>query len=256
MRLIAKRSNRGPEDPDAYWRRRFFILGGGLAVLMVLAWMFGGGGPSKQSSKEAAAHAVAAAREANSPLPAAALGSPSPLPSASPSPSASPVQSALAGTSPGSPSAAASASASASPTASARACARNGIVLSLFPSEPDYQSQQSPKFDIYAVSTSSKPCELSYGPGSVRVVVTEHGQVVWDSSSCKTHEATSMVSFSQGVPQEISLSWDRQSTSCGASAKVRPGTLQVDASADGHWTPVRSFNIRPMAKGATVSGEH
>jgi hypothetical protein len=116
-------------------------------------------------------------------------------------------------------------------------------VLSLFPGEADYGPRQSPTFSIYAVSTSSSPCKLSYGPGSVRVVVTEHGSVVWDSSSCKTHEATGKVNFSQGVPQEISLSWDRQSTSCGASAKAEPGTLQVDASTDGRWSPVRSFTI-------------
>jgi hypothetical protein len=250
MRLMTKGDHNGPEDPDAYWRRRFFILGGGLAVLMVLAWVFGGGGPSRLSSKEAASHAAAAGREANSPLPAVALGSPSPLPSLSPSPSLSspsprsprspsssssapPAQSALAATGSGSP----------SPAASGPTCDRSGIVLSLFPSEPVYQPRQSPEFTIYAVSTSPSPCELSYGPGSVRVVVTEHGQVVWDSSSCKTHEATSKASFSQGVPHEVSLSWDRQTKSCGTSARAEPGTFQVDASADGRWTPVRSFKI-------------
>lgn len=255
MRLITIRNKDDSEDPDAYWRRRFFILGGGLAVLMLLAWVFGGGGPSKQSARTAAVRASMAAREASTPLPAAALGSPSPLPSASATPSPS-----LSATASGKQSGPASATASgkpgapASPSQSSPAkgaggssgkCA-NGIVLSLFSSQQDYRPSQEPRFSVYAVSTSSSGCQMPYGPGAVRVVVTRHGRVVWDSSACVTSGKPGTVDFAQGVPQEVTLRWNRKASSPACAGSLSPdgsGTFQAVASADGHSSLVRMFRL-------------
>jgi hypothetical protein len=251
MRLITICNQDDSEDPDAYWRRRFFILGGGLAVLMLLAWVFGGGGPSKQSARTAAVRASMAAREASTPLPTAALGSPSPLPSASVTPPHSP-----SATAPGKQSESASGKpgASASPSQSSPAkgaggssgkCA-NGIVLSLFSSQQVYRPSQEPRFSVYAVSTSSSGCQMPYGPGAVRVVVTRHGRMVWDSSACEMSGKPGTVDFAQGVPQEVTVRWNRKASSqacAGSLSSGGSGTFQAVASADGHSSLVRTFRL-------------
>lgn len=226
-----------PGDPDAYWRRRFIILGGGLAVLMLLAWMFGGGGPSRQASQTAAVRASMAARQAQGALPSAAYGSPY---GAQPSASA-----------PGSPSPSVPASPSASPSRPAawagKQCPSGSVVLTLLTSKPGYRPRERPAFTVYAVATSASGCQLKYGPAAVRVVVTRHGTVVWDSAACPAaHQGTRTVRLDQGVPQEVTLSWNRKASArpcAGTLASGSSGTFEAAAAADGFTSPSRSFKL-------------
>jgi len=232
-------------DPNAYWRRRFFILGGGVAVLGLCAWLFPGSHPvAPHTSATAQASMAALARQGV--LPPAAYGSawpgptPTKTPKASPSASAHPKTKASAHPAV-SPSPGSTATASGGPR-----CKPSAIVFSLFTGEPGYRKDARPKFDIYAVSTSTAACTLSYGTGSVRVVVTRHGRVVWDSAACKLTAATP-VRFTLGVPQVLTITWNRQAGKPSGCAGSLPagtwGTFDAVAMTDGQSSPVRSFKL-------------
>jgi hypothetical protein len=241
-------------DPDAYWRRRFLILGGGTLVVGLCVWLFPGPNHAAPAAS-AAARASMAALDKRGELPASAYGStwpaPSPTPTATatPSPSATPAKTADRGKATtrsypkGSPSPTPSASGGA---VKGPRCAPSNIVLSLFTGQPSYRPGQSPEFDVYAVSTSSAACALSYGPGTVQVVVTSHGRVVWDSAACKLSGATT-ARFTLGVPQVLSIAWDRQAKSPSGCAGTLPagasGTFDAVALTDGQSSPVRSFTL-------------
>jgi hypothetical protein len=242
-------------DPNAYWRRRFFILGGGVALLGLCAWLFPGGHPAAARTS-ATAQASMAAVERRGELPQAAYGSPWPSPTpkqtASASPSASP---SATGTGQGKAATRSypRSSQTASPTpsrpgsgAKGPRCAPADIVLSLFTGQSSYGQDAAPTFDIYAVSTSSAACTLTYGPGSVQVVVTRHGRVVWDSSACKP-PAAGPVRFTLGVPQVLSVSWNRRAAGPAGCAGTLPagstGTFDAVALTDGQSSPVRSFAL-------------
>ena len=229
-------------DPGAYWRRRFFILGGGLAVLAVLAWMFTGKGPSAATS--AADQSSMAALRSGQPLPSAAYGSPAATPALTtpvmtPPPSPKPATPSVKPSAKPNPSASASAAAKSS-------CAPGSIVLSMFTSQASYSQGTRPHFEVYAVSTASTPCQLPYGAGSVRVVVTKHGQVVWDSSSCGSSAATP-VQFQTGVPHMLTISWNRAATSpsgcAGSLPKGAAGTFDAVAMSAGKSSQVRTFQL-------------
>jgi len=235
MRLNAGRDYEQPADPDAYWRRRFFILGGGLAVLALLAWFFTGHeGPAAGAS--AAARASMAALQARSGLPSAAYGSAWPGLPATPSAAATPQPSAAKPRTP-----AATAAASGGPR-----CAPADIVLSLFTSQPSYRRGERPRFDVFAVSTAAGECRLAYGAGSVRVIVTSHGQVVWDSAACKP-AAAAPVRFELGVPQMVTISWNpaaaKPSGCAGSLPRDASGTFQAVAMTAGQSSPVRTFTL-------------
>ena len=119
-------------------------------------------------------------------------------------------------------------------------------MLSLFTGQSSYGQGALPKFDVYAVSTSSSACTLSYGPGSVQVVVTRHGHVVWDSAACKLAGAAP-VRLTLGVPHVLAISWNRrasQPTGCAGSRSYGTwGTFNAVARTDGRSSPVRSFKL-------------
>ena len=243
MRWNANRRSGRPTDPSAYWRRRFFILGGGLTVLAVLAWQFTGKGPSAESP--AADGSSMAALQAGETLPSAAYGSPAAVPSLTTPAEIPPT------TPPVTPSATPSGakpkpSASASTTAAGPSCAPGDIVLTLVTSQASYGRTAQPEFHVYAVSTASSPCQLAYGAGSVRVVVTMHGQVVWDSSACKA-AAAQPVQFQLGVPQLLTVSWNRQATGPSGCAGSLPagatGTFDAVAQTAGQSSQVRTFKL-------------
>jgi hypothetical protein len=243
MRWNANRRSGRPTDPSAYWRRRFFILGGGLTVLAVLAWQFTGKGPSAESP--AADGSSMAALQAGETLPSAAYGSPAAVPSLTTPAEIPPT------TPPVTPSATPSSakpkpSASASTTAAGPSCAPGDIVLTLVTSQASYGRTAQPEFHVYAVSTASSPCQLAYGAGSVRVVVTMHGQVVWDSSACKA-AAAQPVQFQLGVPQLLTVSWNRQATGPSGCAGSLPagatGTFDAVAQTAGQSSQVRTFKL-------------
>jgi hypothetical protein len=243
MRWNANRRSGRPADPSAYWRRRFFILVGGLTVLAVLAWQFTGKGPVAESP--AADGASMAALQAGETLPSAAYGSPAAVPSLTTPAEIPPT------TPPVTPSATPSSakpkpSASASTTAAGPSCAPGDIVLTLVTSQASYGRTAKPEFHVYAVSTASSPCQLAYGAGSVRVVVTMHGQVVWDSSACKA-AAAQPVQFQLGVPQLLTVAWNRQATGPSGCAGSLPagatGTFDAVAQTAGQSSQVRTFKL-------------
>jgi hypothetical protein len=93
---------------------------------------------------------------------------------------------------------------------------------------------------------------MPFGPATARVVVTHRGQVVWDSAACKASSRApaqpQAVSFTQGVPEEVTLSWNRAAASqgcAGALAHGESGTFDAVAMADGIASKVRSFTLRP-----------
>lgn len=241
-----------PADATAYWRRRFFILCGGVAALGLCAWLFPGAHQAGQPS--AAARASMAALATRQALPAAATGkawapSPSPSASAAPVPAAQPTRQKI------SLAYHPRATAAKSAAAGGPSCAR--IVLSLFTSQSSYSAGAQPEFKVYAVSTAKSRCTLRYGAGSVQVVVTRQGQVVWNSAACKPGAARP-VTFTPGVPRVLALTWNR-----GAAGKVPAGcagllpagtaaTLGAVALTGGKSSPVTTFKIQPgqAAKGS------
>ncbi len=244
-------------DPNAYWRRRFFVLGGGIAVVGLCVWLFPGGNHAAAPAP-ATANASMAALDHRGTLPPAAYGSPWPGPtpkktavaqaSATPSATSAVKREAATGYHP-----AASPSPTPRPTRSGWSAAAKGprcapadIVLSLFTGQPSYGRGTSPQFDVYAVSTSAAACTLSYGRGSVQVVVTRRGRVVWDSAACKP-SAAAAVRFTLGVPQVLSISWNRQASGPSGCAGTLPagasGTFDAVALTDGQSSPVRSFTL-------------
>ena len=89
-------------------------------------------------------------------------------------------------------------------------------------------------------------CTLPYGAGSVQVVVTWRGHVVWDSGACKS-SAAKPVRFTLGVPQELTMIWNPKAAQPAGCAGSLPagaaGTLDAVAMSDGQSSPVRSFTL-------------
>lgn len=242
------RGARDAADSSAYWRRRFLILAAGIVALGLCAWLIPGSHPNLKP----AANVRQSTPTVTAPgtLPAAAYGpayvshSPTPKASSTPSPavsttSASAPKTRKAGT--GHP------SSSASPSASGGArCAPHDVVLSLFTTASSYTQHELPTFNVYAVSTSAAPCTMVYGPGAVQVVVTRQGHVVWNSAACKPKPG-SPVRLTLGVPQELTVSWNRQASApsgcAGALAAGVSGTFDVVAMTAGESSPVRTFAL-------------
>ena len=250
--------SRDLSDDRAFWRRRFFILCAGVIALGVCAWMFPGAHqPSARTA--AATRASVAALAGRQALPPAAYGSawPGPKSTSGPtakatfaSPSASPSASATPANAAGTAKKVSTAY-HPSPTTSATgaaqgACAPADVVLSLFTGEPSYPRGARPKFSVYAVSTSAGACTLPYGAGSVQVVVTWHGHVVWDSAACKS-SAAKPVRFTLGVPQELTMIWNPEAAQPAGCAGSLPagaaGTLDAVAMSDGQSSPVHTFKL-------------
>jgi hypothetical protein len=239
-------------ESRAYWRRRFLILCGGVAALGVCAWLLPGAHQPSRPSAVASASMAALSRQQS--LPPAATGSAWQPPSPAPSPSSTPSASAAASAKLAAAAKKAKQKVSLtyrphSAASAAPACAPGDIVLSLFSSEPSYARGEQPKFSVYAVSTAGHACALPYGPGSVQVVVTRHGQVVWDSAACKPGPAKK-VRFTLGVPQVLTLSWNRKAVTpagCGGSlAAGASGTFDAVAmrgGPSGQSSPVTTFKL-------------
>ena len=83
--------------------------------------------------------------------------------------------------------------------------------------------------------------ELKYA-----VIVTRHGQVVWDSAACKP-AAVKAVRFTPGVPQVLTLMWNPEVTQPAGCAGSLPfgssGTLDAVAMSHGQSSPVRAFTL-------------
>jgi hypothetical protein len=238
------------DDPNAYWRRRFIILAGGIAALGLCVWLFPGDRPTAAHPSASASASMAALAGAS--LPSRAYGTAwrgpaTKKPSApKPSPSASASHSAAAKTKKAKKKHPGGSSSTAANASGGPRCAPGDIVLSLFASQPSYAQGELPSFSVYAVSTSATACTLSYGPGSVHIVVTRHGRVVWDSAACKP-SAAPRVRFTLGVPQVLTMPWNRRAASppgCGGSLSAGAGgTFDAIAMTVGQTSPVRSFKL-------------
>jgi hypothetical protein len=244
MRLKVNRNNTRSANPGAHWRRRFFILAGGLALLALLAWLFPARHSGPSAGVSAAARASMAALQSRDALPAAAYGNAWPVPSPKPSAAVTPKPAAKASAKP-------TTSTSPRPTASASTagiapCKPADIVLSLFTGQASYSQDALPQFNVYAVSTAASQCQMAYGAGSVRVIVTRNGEVVWDSTECKP-PTTKTVRFQRGVPQLLTVSWNRRATSPSGCAGSLPagawGTFQAVAMITGQTSIVRTFTL-------------
>ncbi len=247
MRLNSGREFRRSADPNAYWRRRFFILCSGLVILALLAWFFTGRQGPPAGAAAAARTSMAALQEQNA-LPSAAYGSAWPGPSATHSAAATPHPTVTAKPKP-KPTAAKPEKGTGKTTGKAGSrCAPADIVLSLFTSQASYRQGDQPRFQVFAVSTAAGECEMAYGAGSVRVVVTYAGHVKWDSAACAP-AAAKTVRFRRGVPQELTISWNRAAkTPSGCGGLLPPGawgTFQAVATTAGQSSPPRTFKLLP-----------
>lgn len=242
----------------AYWRRRFFILCGGVVALGAGAWLFPAA--HQPSAREVAAtRASLAALAKRQALPSVAYGSAWPVPSTpaaspTPPPAPTPTASAHSATATKGPQQRVSTAyhpGQATPASgrAAGACTPADIVLSLFTSQSSYVKGERPKFSVYAVSTSGAPCTLPYGAGSVQVVVTWHGYVVWDSAACE-HSAAKPVQFTPGVPQLLTMVWNPTVTEPAGCAGSLPagtsGALDAVAMSDGRSSTVHTFRVQSL----------
>ena len=238
-------------DHGAYWRRRFLLLCAGIVALGVCAWLLPGARQAHGTS--AAAQASMAAAATSQSLPPAASGPAWSSPAPTPSPSPSPTGSAKLATSTQKITASYDPRPTGSPTATSTApgqadapCPAADIVLSLFTTQASYDQQAPPSFTVYAVSTAATGCTLTYGSGAVQVIVTNHGQVVWNSAACDP-PAAKKVLFTLGVPQVLTVTWNRATASpsgCGGALPAGfTGTLQAVAMSHGQSSPVRTFKV-------------
>ena len=214
-------------------------------MFALLAWMFAGKGPGPSAAMVAATRSSMASARAAGALPSAAYGSPA-AGSALNTPTMSAPTTAVAASTSAKP-----ASARSTPAAGASAgvdprCASGGIVLSLFTSQASYGPATRPHFEVYAVSTAGGRCQLPFGAGSVRVVVTRHGQVVWDSATCGS-PAAKPVQFQTGVPHLLTISWNRRAASpagcAGSLSHDGAGTFDAVAMTAGQTSQVRTFKL-------------
>jgi hypothetical protein len=215
------------------------MLGGGLFALMLIAWLFSGG-PGPSASHTAASRASMAARQSRAGLPRSAYGKAWPGPSPHRTATASAKPSRSAGTS------VVQTTRQKSGTTAGARCPVSDVVLSLFTSRPSYGPAAQPRFAVYAVSTARGRCQMAYGPASIRVIVTRHGQVVWYSTACAS-AAAGMTWFERGVPRLLTITWNRGATRpAGCAGSLSPGawgTFEAVAMADGQTSPVHSFTL-------------
>ena len=245
----------GADQPDAYWRRRVITLALGLGLLGVLAWGFSGGGGKPAASNPTTILPAAALGTA---IPGLSAPTPSPGASGSPgTPGAPPGPSATASPSVTSVSPAASRSPRSAAVPQTRPssfpppaagspgghCAPGAVVLSLFTDRPSYGPDQLPRFQVYAVSTSSGSC--AFDPGQLQVVVLSSGRIVWDSADCY-HGGDRTVELTRGVPAQAAVTWNRAVTLPGCqvlASSARAGTYSVQARSNTVESPARVFKI-------------
>jgi hypothetical protein len=117
------------------------------------------------------------------------------------------------------------------------------VVLSLFTDRSSYGPGQFPRFDVYAVSTSSGSC--AFNPGQLQVVVLSAGRIVWDSADCG-HGAGRSVELSRGVPAQDAMTWNRAITLPGCqvlASAAHAGSYTVQARTATVESPARTFKI-------------
>ena len=119
-------------------------------------------------------------------------------------------------------------------------------MLSLFSSKSDYYAGQYPRFDVYAVSTASRACSFDVSQGTLHVLVSSSGRVIWDSADCTRGEPNRTAELSRGVPTQESVTWNRTISLPGCvtlASAARPGTYQVQARDATVASPVRAFKL-------------
>jgi hypothetical protein len=242
----------GADQPDAYWRRRVITLALGLGLLGILAWGLSGGGDKPGQSNSTSVLPVAALgtaipgllgnRSSTGTSGSADIPGVSPGPSARISPSASPAASRSSADG-------AQARSSPSPLAAAAGangdrCAPGAVVLSLFTDRASYGPDQFPRFQVYAVSTSSGSC--AFDPGQLQVVVLSSGRIVWDSADCNRGGGRT-VELTRGIPAQASVTWNRAITLPGCqvlASSAHAGSYTVQAKSATVESPARTISLR------------
>lgn len=250
LRMDGNAYREDDEDPEAYWRRRVIILVAGLGALAVVAWLSSGSGGGAQRPVADASRAAVAAEQAANGLPVAANASVAPTPmitvgafrtAAGPS-----TPTALPTPSPHKADHGRRAHGAQGHGAQGR-CPAGGIVLSLFSSKPAYGPLEHPRFDVYAVSTGRNPCSVSFGPGTVHVIVaSRQGRVVWNSARCVQPQRQT-IKLARGVPVGLSVSWNPAATG-PRGCQVRGhaiGWLSARATMGAQSSPARYFKFAP-----------
>jgi hypothetical protein len=117
------------------------------------------------------------------------------------------------------------------------------VVLSLFSDRSSYGPAQYPRFEVYAVSTSSGSC--AFDPGQLQVVVLSSGRIVWDSADCGQGSGR-VAELTRGVPAQDSVTWDRAITLPGCqilAPSARAGSYTVQARTATVESPARYFRL-------------
>lgn len=116
-------------------------------------------------------------------------------------------------------------------------------MLSLFTDRTSYGPSQYPRFQVYAVSTSSGSC--AFDPGQMQIVVLSSGRIVWDSADCY-HASQRIAYLTRGVPAEAGATWNRAITLPGCqvlASAARDGSYTVQARTAAVQSPVRAFKL-------------
>ena len=116
-------------------------------------------------------------------------------------------------------------------------------MLSLFTDRTSYGPSQYPRFEVYAVSTSSGSC--AFDPGQMQIVVLSSGRIVWDSADCY-RAGQRIANLTRGVPAEAAVTWNRAITLPGCQVlapAARDGSYTVQARTGTVRSPVRAFRL-------------
>lgn len=106
-------------------------------------------------------------------------------------------------------------------------------MLSLFSSQGNYASGQSPQFQIDVVSTASQSCLFDIGAKHVVLEVLAGRKVVWTSAQCAEGTASLIATLHRGVPTIVPMTWDGRRSSPGCpvpGSAARRGTYTAVAT--------------------------
>jgi len=236
-RPAANAVSQAGERPGTYWRRRFVVLAVGLTVFAMAAWALsdavkvnaapghtgrGSDARAHQGPAGPGPHGAAGAVPASSPSPTSSGVSPSASPSgrsASPalqtSPSPSPASRIARGGEPA-------------------ACPRRAIVLSVSAGQAAFGGHEVPQFSLSVVSTQMRACSFNVGSAHLALLVKDGAARIWSSADCATGARRLITVLRRGVPEVVTLSWRRRTSSRGCTVRSRPvpsGVYQAYATA-------------------------
>jgi hypothetical protein len=105
----------------------------------------------------------------------------------------------------------------------------------VFASQAGYGPGQPPEFDLDVVSVADQTCAFNLGPRYLALVITGHGNRVWDSADCAAAPGSLMTDLARGVPAILPVTWDLQTSApgCVAAPRQAPAGSYVASASDG-----------------------